>query len=293
MNSKYLKYKNKYLNLKSLQKGGLSDIGNSVITLNDEQTYLGKIVKMVYLLDSGETVDVSDENVEYYTVSPELLLKHQVSNSNESINTSNRLGSQNDNLSSSNESINTSNKNDNLSNSNEFINTYNRDHRLRVGKDDYLPDEYTYYLPFQMIIKKSSRLLDPSLANDSNYNSNNDDNYNKYYYNLETIFKETEYNSGTVENLGDFPNNIKKYIWGTHKQLMRNPMRSRFHNKYIWYLLCQLENNYYVFFSAETSANFNKYGSMELYISKNLGAIIDSIPEEEYETYIKTSKLKK
>jgi hypothetical protein len=144
----------------------------------------------------------------------------------------------------------------------EFKNKLNmRDTNYRIGINKFKPIKKWYKYPFSVI-----------------NNDNND-------YKLENIFTSIPGQKQKLKDLGDFPNNIEEFIWG---QKGKNDEED-------WFLLCKLDNNNYVYFHAWCDyTGFECQGGMKVYVSKKLNNLINyAMSNQEYDLYIKTSKLNK
>lgn len=82
-----------------------------------------------------------------------------------------------------------------------------------------------------------------------------------YYYDLEL----SEIPGQPLEDIGDFPHNIKEYYWIFPGANDWNP----------WMTLCRLDNDVYVFYKGECDyTGFDCQGSMEIYASKDPSVLI-------------------
>ena len=67
-------------------------------------------------------------------------------------------------------------------------------------------------------------------------------------------------------HIGNFPDNIKTYIWGREGE----------NDKQSWLLLCQLDNGYYAYLEAWCDyTGFECQGGMKLYCSKELHILLE------------------
>ncbi len=89
----------------------------------------------------------------------------------------------------------------------------------------------------------------------------------------------------TINDIGDFPNNISKYIWGQEGE-----------NDFIdWILLCKLTNGKYAFYTAWCdNTGFDCRGGIKLYISSKINVLIkmamDDRQRSTYRDFIKNKK---
>ena len=104
-------------------------------------------------------------------------------------------------------------------------------------------------------------------------------------YSSSSIFTPIIGEKETISDIGDFPNNISKYIWGQEGE-----------NDFIdWILLCKLTNGKYAFYTAWCDyTGFDCRGGMKLYISSKINVLIkmamDDRQRSTYRDFIKNKK---
>ena len=102
-------------------------------------------------------------------------------------------------------------------------------------------------------------------------------NLNKEYLSYGTIdiFTPIIGEKETINDIGDFPNNISKYIWGEEGE-----------KDFIdWILLCKLSNGKYAYYTAWCDyTGFDCRGGMKLYISSKLKTLVKMAMDDKQRT---------
>lgn len=92
-------------------------------------------------------------------------------------------------------------------------------------------------------------------------------------YLLKYIFTKLYGQKETVKDAGDFPNNIKEYIWG---QKGENDGKD-------WVLLCKLTNGKYAYYIAYCdSTGFDCRGVMKLYVASKIDTLVSMAMDDKY-----------
>lgn len=102
------------------------------------------------------------------------------------------------------------------------------------------------------------------------------------HYPLDTIYHQIIGRPNTRREMGDFPNNIKKWFWAHEGE---NDAES-------WRCLVQLENGYYAYYEAYCDyTGFDCQGGMDLFIDKKYDVLINlAMSNADYDLYIEETQ---